>query len=85
MTEDKGFRADMPERAENAGEGKSAPLRQRHLSALSFLPSIIGWDVAIHGADHDNMTALRMLYLWARRNRTYQEMTSRLHVGLFTA
>lgn len=29
MTEDKGARADMPERAQDAGEGMSAPPRQR--------------------------------------------------------
>jgi transposase-like protein len=33
MTEDKGTGADMPERAEDAGEGMSAPPRQRRLSA----------------------------------------------------
>jgi transposase-like protein len=33
MTEDRGAGADIPERAEDAGEGMSAPPRQRRLSA----------------------------------------------------
>lgn len=33
MTEDNGARADMPKRTQDAGEGTSAPPRQRRLSA----------------------------------------------------